>query len=149
MKPIHLKLILIPVFAILISLVLAEFAKTIAHLLSIDYSGKFEIIVVFGQLAFQFIFIWKQHREKQVSYLFNVMTVSLIGAILLLPLLIWNHYSAVSDMLILIYFFGVVFIMFLDHRRRVKKLELPWYLSYTWVFYRCIVLLLINRTEIM
>lgn len=143
MKNIHLKLILIPVFAILISSVLAEFAKTITHLLSINYSGKIEVIVVFGQLVFQFIFIWNQHREKHVSYLFNVMTVSLIGAILLIPLLIWKHYLALSDNLLLIWFFSVVFVMFVDHRRRVKNLELPWYLSYTWVFYRCIVLLLI------
>lgn len=143
MKPIHLKLILIPVFATLVALVLAEFAKTVSHLLSIDYTGKVEFFIVLGQLAFQFIFIRKLNFEKQANYLFNLMTVSLIGALLLIPFLIWNHFYICTDLVILIYFFSVVTIMFIDHKRRVKRLELPWYVSYTWVLYRCMVLLLI------
>ncbi len=143
MKSNLLKLLLIPVFAFLISFVLAEYVRGVSHLVSIDYNNKVELIVVFGQIAFQFLFIWKQNREKQLNYLFNLMIVSLIGALLLLPFLIWKHFYFSSDFVTVIYFFLVVSVMFFDHKRRVKQLGLPWYLSYTWVLYRCIILLLI------
>jgi hypothetical protein len=143
MKPNLLKLFLITVFAFLISFVLAEYVRGISHLVSIDYNNKVELMVVFGQLAFQFLFIWKLNREKQLNYLFNLMIVSLSGALLLLPFVIWKHFYNSSDFVTVIYFFLVVSFMFFDHKRRVKQLGLPWYLSYTWVLYRCIILLLI------
>ena len=143
MKPNLLKLFLIPVFAFLISLVLEEYVRGISHLVSIDYNNKVELMVVFGQLAFQVLFIWKLNREKQLNYLFNIMIVSLIGALLLLPFVIWKHFYISSAFVTVIYFFLVVSVMFFDHKRRVKQLGLPWYLSYTWVLYRCIILLLI------
>jgi hypothetical protein len=143
MKIIHLKLLLIPVFALLISLVLGAFAKSIQPYLSVAYTSRFEIFVVIGQVIFQLIFILKIGFDKQVSYIFNLMTVSLLGAFLLLPLLAWHCFYETDSRILLIYFFSVVLLMFLDHRRRVKKLNLSLHLSYTWVLYRCLVLFLI------
>ena len=67
------------------------------------------------------------------------MTVSFIGALLLLPGLMFTQgtYSAEGH---LAWFTVVVGIMFFEHIRRVKLLGMPWFMSLTWVLYRVLVL---------
>lgn len=71
------------------------------------------------------------------------MTVSLAGALLLTPILILNQFINIPQITILIWFAFVVLFMFMEHSRRIKILRLPTILSYTWVIYRVIVLLVI------
>ena len=122
---------------------LSQFAKLIQHLLSVRYDWKFELSMVLGQLAFQFSFIYKKTNEQKISYYFNMLLVSLIGSVLLLPLLIINYFYSLNSLSNILYFFAVVLIMFFEHRRRVKKLEFPSYISYTWVLYRLLILIFI------
>jgi hypothetical protein len=104
-----------------------------------------EYVICFGQMVFQGILLitYRQKSELMLLYLKNMMMVSLIGALLLLPLLIILFYIEIYPITCLAYFFSIVIIMFFNHKARVKKINAPWWLSYTWVLYRFIVLLFI------
>lgn len=125
------------------ALTLNQFANLIQHLICVNYNWQFELLIVIGMLFFQYPFIYKRPWNLKLDYYFNILLVSLIGAVMLVPLLILNKYSTFSDTFNLLYFFSVVLIMFFDHKQRVKKLGLPVLISYTWVLYRFIVLIFI------
>ncbi|MEI9957006.1 MAG: hypothetical protein WDM90_12055 [Ferruginibacter sp.] len=122
---------------------LSQYAKLIQHLLSIKYNWLFELFIVIGMLFFQYPFIYKKTWAIKLNYYYNMLLVSLIGSILLWPLLIVNHFYTCTDVVNLIYFFAVVLVMFFEHKRRVKKLLLPGFISYTYILYRFIILLFI------
>jgi len=49
----------------------------------------------------------------------------------------------VPELITLGWFGTTVLLMLIEHSRRIKILELPFYLSITWVIYRIIALLII------
>jgi hypothetical protein len=102
-----------------------------------------ELILAFGQIIFQALFLFKFDRKTIVNYAGNLMTVSLMGSLILSPILILNQFIILPQMMILGWFSATVLIMFLEHSRRIKILKLPFFLSFTWIFYRIIALLLI------
>lgn len=55
-----------------------------------------ETIIAFGQLIFQGAFIVRLGWEPTLKYLGHLMTVSLGGALLLLPMLLLNMYCQIS-----------------------------------------------------
>ncbi|TEB41545.1 hypothetical protein D0809_24980, partial [Flavobacterium circumlabens] len=102
-----------------------------------------EVLIALGQLVFQSLFMLKKDKKTILNYAGNLMTVSLMGSLLLLPLLAVQAVVNVPENVILAWFALTVLIMFTEHFRRIKILELPAYLCLTWVVYRIIVLLLI------
>ncbi len=122
---------------------LSQYALLVGHLITIAYNWQFELFMVMGMFFFQYPFIFKRKRSLKLNYYFNMLFVSFVGALLLIPLLLLNHYSACSDTFHISYFFAVVIMMFFDHKRRVAKLGLPVLISYTWVLYRFIILIFI------
>jgi hypothetical protein len=102
-----------------------------------------EIFLAFGQIAFQLVFLSKYNRQTQINYIGNLMTVSLIGSLFLIPILILNNCFKINEIYSLIWFGFAVFFMFFEHSRRIKILNLPFYLSITWVIYRIIAFFLI------
>lgn len=102
-----------------------------------------EFIITLGQLIFQSLFILKLDKKTILNYTGNLMTVSLMGSLLLLPMLALQTVLNISENTILAWFAITAFIMFMEHYRRIKILELPTYLCLTWVLYRVIVLSLI------
>ena len=123
--------------------VLSRFAILIQHLLRIHYDWRFELLMVTGQLLFQLPFILKFPLIQKLDYFLNMLLISFMGSVLLAPLLILNHYSRMGDIFNLGWFFSVVLFMFVVHRHRVKVLQMPFYISYTWVLYRALILLFI------
>ena len=116
--------------AILISIIitaftLCQYARLIQHLISIKYNWQFEFYMVIGMLFFQYPFIYKKTRAVKLNYYYNMLIVSLLGSILLWPLLLMAQYYKLADVACLAYFFSVVFIMFFEHKRRVANLLLP------------------------
>ncbi len=122
---------------------LSQYAKLIQHLLKINYNWQFELFMVLGMLVFQYPFIYKKERMLKLNYYYNMLLVSLLGSLLLWPLIITNYFYTCSNTVNVIYFFTVVAIMFFKHKQRVAKLLLPVYISYTWVLYRFIILIFI------
>lgn len=125
------------------AITLSQYAVLIQHLLKIKYSWQFELFMVLGMLLFQYPFIFSQVAVLKLTYYYNMLLVSLMGAVLLWPLLIINRYYVCGDTINVLYFFAIVLLMFFEHKRRVAKLLLPVFISYTWVLYRFIILLFI------
>jgi predicted DCC family thiol-disulfide oxidoreductase YuxK len=102
-----------------------------------------EYFICGGQIFFQGIIIAFYKKEKLWDYLGNMMTISFAGALLLLPGLVLAKYFSIHPLFFILYFLMVAGLMFLEHLRRSKLLQLGWVMSITWAFYRLIVLGLI------
>jgi predicted DCC family thiol-disulfide oxidoreductase YuxK len=102
-----------------------------------------ELILAFGQIVFQALFLLKLDKQTILNYAGNLMTVSLMGSLILSPILLLSQFVQLPQMIVLGWFGVTVLIMFLEHFRRVKVLKLPFYLSFTWILYRIIALFLI------
>lgn len=102
-----------------------------------------EMIIVSTQLIFQSAMVWFVYRRNIFDYLGNLMTVSMIGALLLLPAIILYQTAGFNFYFALFGFSVVVSSMFLLHVRRCKKLGLGLGVSFSWAFYRILVLIII------
>ena len=102
-----------------------------------------ELLLAFGQIIFQSLFLLKFDRKTISNYAGNLMTVSIFGSLILMPILLLHQFTNLPEIVILGWFGITVFIMFIEHFRRIKLLELPSYLCYTWVLYRIIALIII------
>ena len=91
---------------------LSKFATLIQQLIKIKYNWQFELFMVIGMLFFQFPFIFKKKISQKAVYYYNMLLVSLLGALLLWPLLALNRFYKMADIINIAYFFAVVFIMF-------------------------------------
>lgn len=125
------------------ALTLNSYAKLIKHLLSINYNWQFELLMVLGMLVFQYVFIYYKNLNVVLKYFFKLLLVSLLGSVLLWPLIIINACLAIKDIVNICYFFAVVQTMFFVHKNIVTKMQLPFYLSYTYILYRFIILIFI------
>jgi hypothetical protein len=129
-------------FATMITTVtLFYFSEMITHLPKTNI-GR-ELLLALGQMVFQSLFLFKKDKKTTLNYLGNLMTVSLMGSMLLIPLLLLNIMMAIPEIVILAWFGITIGLMFLEHARRIKILALPFYLSITWVIYRIITLIII------
>lgn len=107
-----------------------------------------EYFICFGQIVFQgaLLFIFRAKKELVLHYIEQMMSVSLVGALLLTPALVSTALFfpfSPGAIYFLAYFFCIVLFMFLYHKRKVRQIHAPDWLSYTWVLYRLIVLSLI------
>jgi hypothetical protein len=143
MKIISTKILSILICIAVTAFTLSQYAKLIRHLLSINYNWLFELLMVLGMTVFQYIFIRKKTWSVKLDYFFKMLLVSLLGSVILWPLLLLNYFYNIIDIGNLIYFFGVVIAMFFIHKNIVEKMKLPFYLSYTYILYRFIILLFI------
>jgi len=130
------------VFAWLVTSVILVSYATLAVPLFPESGFAREFIVCGGQIIFQGAIVLMVRKERVIHYLGNVMTISLGGALLLAPMLLVSRFID-SNLFFIGYFMIVVALMFFEHLRRMKILELPWLISATWVLYRFLVLFVI------
>jgi hypothetical protein len=102
-----------------------------------------EGFITIGQLLFQGVLIYKLDKKTILNYFGNLMTISLMGSLMLLTLLSINSIVPLHETFFLIGLGITIFIMFIEHLRRVKLLKLPSFLSFTWVLYRVLILIMI------
>ncbi len=100
-----------------------------------------EFVICIGQVIWQTAFLKWYLKDKIWDYLGNMMTVSLIGTLLLIPALFLNLNSISSA----IYFGIVVFIMFLEHIRRCRILKLNFLPTISWMIFRFIVVAILAQ----
>lgn len=123
------------VFVVIFSeYILSLFSTKLGLGLSQNFWREFTICV--GQIVWQTLFLKSYLKDKMWNYLGNMMTVSLVGTLLLIPGLLLNL-NSISSM---IYFGIVVFIMFLEHIRRGRILKLNFLPTLSWMIFRIIVL---------
>lgn len=115
-----------------------------------------EYTIAGGQILFQGLMIAllvpnPSASTRRWDYLGNMMTISLAGALLLLPALaaaaIIHLPPAITHFvpgIAAAYFLLVAALMLLEHIRRTKLLSLGWGLTVSWVAYRIIILLLLR-----
>jgi predicted DCC family thiol-disulfide oxidoreductase YuxK len=102
-----------------------------------------EYLICGGQIFFQGVIISLIFNEKKWEYLGNMMTISFGGALLLLPMLALARIIGQQPIIYAGYFMLVAGLMFLEHIRRSKLLNIGWTLTISWAIYRAIVLLAI------
>lgn len=125
------------------SLVLANYVSRLLPLIPASSFAR-EFVICGGQIVFQGIVLLAITRRKTMHYLGNMMTVSLIGALLLLPVLLVGKFELIqSPYFFLGWFLLTVLVMLIEHKRRADVLGLPVLVSLTWIIYRLIILTLI------
>lgn len=130
------------IFALLVTaLTLYNYSNLIPNLPVGNFSR--ELVIAFGQIVFQSLFLLKTGKKALLNYTGNLMTVSLAGSLLITPILILNQFLSIPEIIILAWFAITVLLMYIEHYRRIKILELPTALCYTWIIYRVIVLIAI------
>ncbi len=102
-----------------------------------------EYLICGGQILFQGITVTLYAPTKRCDYLGNMMTISLAGALLLLPVMGLAIVFAFSSIVCTVLFMAVAGLMFLEHVRRSKLLNLGWALTISWVIYRLLILFVI------
>ena len=123
--------------------ILMQYSIHFSPLLNESSFGR-EFIICGGQIVFQAIVLRKLQKEKLFQYLGNMMTISFAGALLLgIILFVGNIFSIHSFNFYFITFFIIVFLMLLEHLRRVKLMQLSLLPTLTWIAYRIIVLLIL------
>lgn len=127
---------------LVVGLVLTGYNRLFAGLVPAGNSYR-EYLVCGGQLLFQGAIISFYAPGKRWDYLGNMMTISFAGSLLLLPVMFLSRFLSVPPLVCVLYFLLVAGLMFLEHIRRTKLMELGWLLSITWTLYRILVLLLI------
>jgi hypothetical protein len=125
------------------SIVLFLFSKPINQMMGWESSFLRELSVCFGQILWQVIFLHKQLKSKLLDYLGNMLTVSLLGSLLLIPILVLKLFFSISPSYHILYFMIVVSIMLIEHLRRCNLLKINVLASISWVLYRFFVLLII------
>lgn len=124
------------------SLILTRYAALLTHYVPIG-TGYREYLICVGQIFCQGIVVSLVDGKKRWDYLGNMMTISLAGSLLLLPVIMLTKWLGQIPLIYTGYFVCVAGLMFLEHIRRSKLLQLNGILSGTWVCYRLIILILI------
>ena len=129
-------------YIVLATLITAAVLYNYSALITTLPVGNFsrELILAVSQMIFQGMFLIGRDRKITLNYMGNLITVSLMGSLLLLPILLLSGFIAIPQMVILGWFLLTAAIMFIEHYRRIKLLGLPRYLCFTWVLYRVIAL---------
>ena len=129
---------------------LGSFAKIIQGYLAVRYDYGTELLMVAGQVGFQWIFMGNTSWVARRTYAIVALSVSMIGSVLLLPLIVIHGVSAVSPLFATVWFFAVVGVIFVVHHGLVVRCKLPGRLTVTWVIYRLLLLayVLVPRSSI-
>lgn len=124
------------------SFILTAYAHLLIGVVPIGNAYR-EYLICGGQIFFQGLIISLIAKEKKWDYLGNMMTISFAGSLLLSLVLLVAHWIGQQPILYTAYFMLVAGLMFLEHIRRTKLLQLGWTLTITWALYRAAILVLI------
>lgn len=137
----NFKLILFLLSCVLFSAyALSSFAKIIQSYLAVEYSFTTELVLVMGQVPFQWLFIWKRPWKDKVNYMTIALGVSGFGSLLLFPLLVLEYFLVIDPIYATSYFFFVVGVIFVIHCLLIFIQGLPKILTISWVIYRILIL---------
>lgn len=135
----HYRLIYLFLSWLIVAYILTHYAKAMSPTVPLGNAYR-EYLICGGQLVFQSIICLFYRPAKTWDYLGNMMTISLAGSLLLLPMLWIGSVFNLSSLPYIAYFMFTAGLMLLEHLRRSKILELGLLLSISWVVYRLLVL---------
>ena len=99
-----------------------------------------ELAICFGQVTWQGIAAQFIVRKNRLTYLGNMSTVSMMGALILLPATLLLTLFSFSIYIKLALFFSVIGFMFFEHIRRCHLLGISSWMTVSWVAYRVVAL---------
>lgn len=103
-------------------------------------SGFFNELAFYGgQLLLQAVVLLYIEKRAIWNYLGHLMTISLAGSLLLIPVLLLYKANYISENLSFLCSIVVAVLMLAEHNCRVHLLGLGSLLSVTWVFYRILI----------
>lgn len=128
---------------------LSSFARIIQAYLAIRYDYQTEMFMVVGQVGFQWLFMRKSSWAERRTYAILALSVSMIGSVLLVPLILFDQTFAVPPIVATAWFFAVVGVIFIIHHALIVRAKLPARLTLTWALYRILLLayVLIPRSQ--
>jgi predicted DCC family thiol-disulfide oxidoreductase YuxK len=138
----HYRIAYLIVTCIITGLILNNYVKLMAGPVPQGNAWR-EYLVCGGQLIFQGIIVSFTNPKQRWAYLGNMMTISTIGALLLLPALMMHSWVGSAPVFFMIWFTGTAAYMLSLHIKRTSLLAVTPLLSFSWVVYRIIVLILI------
>ncbi|MBS7563744.1 DUF393 domain-containing protein [Mucilaginibacter sp. Bleaf8] len=124
------------------SCILTQYAALLQGVVPVGNSYR-EYLICGGQVLFQGAIVALIAPKKAWSYLGNMMTISFGGALLLLPVWLLSGWIGHHPVFYAGYFMLVAGLMFLEHIRRTKLLQLGWALTLSWAVYRLMILVII------
>ena len=127
---------------IITSVILTGYAHLLQGIMPVGSSYR-EFLICGGQVFFQGAIISLVAKDKRWDYLGNMMTISFAGALLLLPVLLLGGLIGTYPLFYAAYFMMVAGLMFLEHIRRSKLLNIGWALTISWALYRALILVII------
>jgi hypothetical protein len=127
---------------LVVGLVLTQYADLLTPFVPLGNHYR-EYAICGGQIIFQGIIVSFLAPVKRWNYLGNMMTISLVGALALVPIEVVSDLVHLWPIVYPAYFMLVAGLMLLEHIRRSKLLHIGWLMSITWVVYRIIILAII------
>jgi len=124
------------------SFVLLKFSYHITKFIPESNFGR-EFFICGGQIVFQSLILIRYSSRQKMDYLGNMMTISFLGSLLIYVGIGLGNKLNFSENAFIIYFLTVAFFMFIEHFRRMKLIQMPKTVSYTWLIYRLIILFII------
>lgn len=134
------RLYYIIISTLIVGLLLSGFVGFISDKAFINHHWRWEFAIGFGQIIWQTPVILFLNKTKLMDYLGNMCTVSLIGSLALLPILIINMINELSLYVNIVSFGFIIALMLYEHIRRCKILELPLLVTASWLIFRIFVL---------
>ena len=119
--------------------IVTAYARLLSGLIPIGSPWR-EYAICGGQLLFQGAIITTFAPAKTWDYLGNMITISLAGALLLLPMLATTALIHLPSLITADWFLLVAAAMLFEHIRRTKLLQLGNRLTISWVVYRLLIL---------
>jgi len=126
--------------AIFTGFILSIFGSKVSASLGFGYSPFLEYAICFGQIAWQGIAVGTAHHGKTLEYLGNMSSVSFLGALLLIPVILISNLFSFGAFYLLISFGIVVLIMLQSHLSRCQRLGISKWATASWIGYRLLVL---------
>jgi predicted DCC family thiol-disulfide oxidoreductase YuxK len=129
--------------SLLIAWILNLYFRNVSFIKDQPHGFLIELAFITNQLIIQGLLVAGIRENRAVHYLGHNSTVSLIGALLLLPAIWFSKLLlGISEYLYIAYFAIPVIVMFWQHVRRVRILALPYGITVSWILYRMILFFL-------
>lgn len=121
--------------------VMSKFGNRLFGLLGFHQLPYLEYAICLGQILWQGAAIRITSSPKTLDYLGNMSTVSMVGALLMIPVILIEYAFNLGAPYLLISFAIVVLIMINMHIARCRNLGISNRLTISWVGYRALILL--------
>ncbi len=104
------------------------------QLLPLEYFNFYKILFgIFIQIPIQSAFLLKFDKQVIMNYIGNLITISLFGSLVLMPIVIASIFFNLNSTFNSIYFIITIIVLIYEHYRRILVLELPKFLILIWV----------------